>query len=175
MSGDGQLENEPSVPAELRRKSLRRFRLSAWNAYSLIGTTIMSALLLAFVIHDFSTSAKISRAGRELASYGLLASTADVRTGGLHSATVFYSFTYNGSLYRGQALLPRSYLDKVLRCEKTGDFPVLFLPRDPSVNHPYDWRDDESPSTLSYIFIVLMVIQWSVLMRSVFRDLRPPL
>jgi hypothetical protein len=174
MTEDGMLQNVNCVPAELQHDLPRRIRLAARGVYYLLGSMAISILMIAFIVVDFSKTAKEVRNGAELARDGIVAYTGDVQAGGMHLATACYSFTWNGTLYRGKARLPSRYLDKIDDYSKSDNFPVLFLPRDPSINHPNDWRDDESYSSafISYVLIVLVVIQWSVLFRAILQELR---
>jgi hypothetical protein len=170
LTDDSKLKNELCVPVELQQKLPRRIRLAESAVYYLalmIGGTAFSFFMLAFIVWDLSMTAKVVRNGREPACDGRLAYTGDVHSGGRNSATVYYSFTYNGRPYRGQAPMPFWYLDKINDYSKAGDFPVLFLPRYPSINHPYDWHDDESHSSvfLAYVFYAIGS-QW----RSCYRE-----
>lgn len=144
-------EDDPSLvdgtmPAELRQRSPWKTRLAAISGY-LVGNMLVSAFFLAAAVTGLSRTAKEVRNGRELARDGRLAYTADVQSGGLHLATVYYSFIYNGTQYRGEAILPQRYLNRINEYSKSGDVPVLFLPADPSISYPDDWRDDESYSS----------------------------
>lgn len=87
---------------------------------------------------------------------------------------MYYSFTYNGSLYNGQSALPDRLLHKISDYRKAGNFPVLFLARDPFINHPHDWHDDEwfSFDFLSYMLIAIVIVQWFVLGKSILQDMR---
>jgi hypothetical protein len=90
----------------------------------------------------------------------------------MRSATVFYSFIYDGRSYSGKALLPHEYLGKVLNYSKSGGFPVLFLPRDPSINHPSDWAGNGPFPFIGYLIILILIVQWTGLIRLFVRDLR---
>jgi hypothetical protein len=144
MTEDSKLENEICVPAELQQMAPRRIRLAAMGVYYLFGSMMVSTALLAFVIGVSIHDAKLIKNGNVLAHEGHLIYTDDVRAGGGRHATAFYSFTYNGKTYLGSAYLPSEYLSRVEQYSKSGSFPVLFLPNNPAVNHPYDWHDTES-------------------------------
>jgi len=162
------------IPAEVQQELPRKIRLAGRGVYYLLGSVAVSVLILTLAVMVFSKTAKDVRNGRELASGGQLAYTGDVQAGGPHLATVYYSFIYDGTLYRGEALLPQRFLTKIDDYNKSGNFPVLFLPGDPSINHPYDWQDDESYASafLSYVLIAIFILQWSVLGKFILRDLR---
>jgi hypothetical protein len=140
--------------------------------YYLCGSLMVSMLLLAFVMELYIYDAKLMKTTNELVHGAHLIYTDDVRAGGRSQATVYYSFTYNGETYLGSAFLPGEYLSLVERYSKSGSFPVLFLPNNPSVNHPKDWQDTESLPWLGYFFVSLVFVQWCVLLRLVLEDLR---
>ena len=163
---DSSLDQNTSVgPTGLVRPS-RKVRLTA-RGVNLASNALVSIGILSFAISGLFITAKNVRNGKELARNGRLAYTADVQAGGMHLATAYYSFVYDGRVYRGKALLPRRYLDKMTDYNKSADFPVLFLPRDPSINHPQAWQDDEhySSSFLSYVLIAITAGQWFLLYR----------
>lgn len=167
-------ESSLIIPADLQQSLPRSTRLASGGAFYVVGGFIVSAFILTFVVLMLSHTAKQVKNGRELASRGRVAYTGDVRAGGVHLTTAYYSFIYEGQSYRGEALLPIRYLGKVLDDRKSGDFPVVFLPNDPSINHPYDWGNDESYSFafVAYVGIVIFVIEWIVLGRLIIQDLR---
>jgi hypothetical protein len=171
MTDDSRMQNGVSAPDESRQESPRKARRTAGVIYSLLGNTIISALILTFAVMVFTKNAKDVRVGKELARDGHLAYTADVQSGGMHLATVYYSFINNGITYRGEAMLPHRFLNKINDYSKAGSFPVLFLPRDPSINHPYDWHDDQkySAAFISYLMIAIVIVQWTMLIRFILR------
>lgn len=134
MIDDCPSENDGHVPSELQQKLPRKIRLAGRGIYYFVGSAAVSLLLCAFVVVSLSMTAKKMRNGKELARDGRLAYTGNVRAGGMHSATVHYSFTYNGNLYYGKSALPKRYLSRISDYSRSSDFPVLFLPRDPSIN-----------------------------------------
>jgi hypothetical protein len=160
------------MPVDLQQKTPRRFRLSAMGVYYLLGSLMVSIALLTFVIGFSIHDAKLIKNGKELEHEGRLIYTDDVKAGGGRQATVFYSFTYQGETYRSSAYLPKAYLSLVERYSKSGSFPVIFLPNNPSVNHPNDWHDTESLPWLKHLFVFLVFVQWCILFRLVIQDLR---
>lgn len=169
-SNDSRTYNEISLPKELQQPVPRKIRLAAMGVYYLVGNVVLSVLFSALAIAILSDTVSVVRKGKELARNGILAYTGDVQPRG--RATVEYSFTYNGNVYRGEALLPDRYSNKIEGYRKSGNFPVLFLPLDPSINHPSDWHDDESYSSpiISYILIAVVVCSWSYLGMFILRD-----
>lgn len=174
MIDSGQRENENVVPAELLQAPPRKLRLAGRGIYYLVGSMLVSMAIIGFAVVGFSVTERNVKHGIELARDGRLAYTADVKAGGMHLSTVYYGFVYDRRTYRGEALLPRRYLNTISDYNKSGDFPVLFLPRNPSINHPYAWRDDESHAFafLAYVLVAIVVVQWFMLGRFILRDLK---
>jgi hypothetical protein len=160
------------VPVELQQNTPRKIRLAARGLYYLIGSTLVSIVLLACAVGLSIHDAKLVKRGNELTRDGHLTYTNDVQIGGPRQATVYYSFTYNGENYHGDAFLPKERVAQVEQYCKSGSFPILFLPNDPSVNHPYDWHDTQSVPLLKLFFALLVIVQWSVLFRFILQDLR---
>jgi hypothetical protein len=167
-----QLENETCVPAELQQKLPRRIRLAAAGILYLVTNVLVSTAIVTFIILAGSLTPKDIKDRNDLQREGSVTFTNDVRIGGKGSATVFYTFTYNGKSYSGKAYLPREYSKKVLSYSKAGNFPVTFLPGDPTINHPYDWRGVGSFPSFLYLLILLIIVQWSALIRFLLPDLR---
>lgn len=174
MIDSRQPENENVVPAELLQASPRKVRLAGKGIYYLVGSVLVSTAMIGFALVGLSITKTNVKNGIELAREGRLAYTGDVKAGGMHLSTVYYGFVYDGRAYRGEALLPRRYLNTISDYNKSGDFPVLFLPRNPSINHPYMWRDDESHgfAFLSYVLAAIVIVQWSMLGRFILTDLK---
>ena len=172
MSDETLIPMDKCVPAELQQERPRRFRLAAKGVYYLLGSLVVSTAALAVVIALSIHDAKMIKKGNELAHEGQLVYTDDVRAGGGRNATVYYSFNYNGERYRGSAFLPKEHLSQVEQYSKSGSFPVLFLPSNPSVNHPSDWHDTETLPWMKYLFVLIVIFQWSYLVRFILRDLR---
>lgn len=172
MTDDDSTLIDRVIPAELQQRLPRKTRVAARGIYYLVGSFVISIFLLAFAAMALRKTARDVRNGRELARDGLLAYTGDVQSGGMHLATVYYTFNFDGRLYRGEAALPPKYLNKINDYSRSRNFAVLFLPRDPSINHPYDWQDDESYSfsLIAYVLIAIAMIQWAVLGKFILRD-----
>jgi hypothetical protein len=170
----GKSKSNLPIPTELQQDAPRNIRLSAAGIYLFLANMLISAFMLAIAVGAFSMTTQNIAKGKLLARDGQVAYTGDVQSAGMHLATVHYSFNYNGQAYRGEALLPKRYLSKINDYSKAGNFRVLFLPRDPSINHPYDWQDDESYSFpfISYVFVALLILQWSGLIRYTLPDFR---
>jgi len=172
LTDDNKAEDRINVPVALQQELPRKVRLGSRGIYYLCVNLIFAAFLVTFVVMDVISAEKIKRTYQELTRDGLIVSTADVRAVGPHSATVDYTFMYDGNQYQGEAFLPHRYLDKVPGYSKSGGFRVKFLPRDPSINHPNDWRDDESYSILSYIFTAIVAAQVAIFVGMMSRDWR---
>jgi hypothetical protein len=159
LSDEDMISIDQCIPDELQQKMPRKFRLSADGMYYLYGSLLVSIVFLTFVIGVGINDARLISKGNRLAHEGQLIYTDDVQAGG---ATVYYSFTYNGETYHSEAFLPKKYLSLVERYSKSGSFPVLFLPNNPSINHPYDWHDTVSLLWLRLFVFFCVVFLWSV-------------
>lgn len=164
---DSNLDQDSTVVAAGLVRPCTKARLTA-RGVNLASNALVSIGILSIAIVGLFHTAKNVRNGKELARNGRLAYTADVQAGGRHLATAYYSFVYDGRVYRGETLLPGRYLDKITDYNKSADFPVLFLPQDPSINHPQAWHDDEhySSAFLSYVLIAITAGQWFLLYRN---------
>jgi hypothetical protein len=171
VSNSNQPENDICVPEELQQELPRKICLAQRGIYYLVGSTVVSIAIAAFIITGSSSTPKEIKDRYDLQHHGSVTYTNDVRVGGMRSATVFYTFSYDGNIYNGRAFLPHEYLDKVLNYSQVGHFPVLFLPENPLVNHPYDWMGGSFPFFL-YLFGLIIVAQWAVLIRLILQDLR---
>jgi hypothetical protein len=160
------------IPAELNQELPRKTRLTPMGIYSLVGSGTVSAAIVALVVAFGSFTPKEIKDRHDLEREGRVTYTDDVQVGGMRSATVFYSFAYDGQSYSGKAFLPHEYLERVLNYSKSGSFPVVFLPRDPSINHPNDWKGNGSFPFVGYLLILILIIQWTGLTRLFLRDLR---
>jgi len=136
------------------------------NIYLIAINTLLSGVFVTMILVGGSLTPKEIEAGKELKREGVLTYTNDVQVGGIRSATVFYTFIYDGKSYSGKALLPREYKERVPNYSKTGKFPVRFLPRDPSINHP-DWT--EPFPFLACFLIPVVLVQWVGMAKAIFR------
>lgn len=171
MNDEPLVEKSFCIPRELQQDVPRKVRLSGKGTYYLVGSGIVSMAIAAFILVVGSLTPNEIRNRNALERGGEVTYTNDVRVGGMRSATVFYSFSYAGRTYDGEAFLPHEYLDSILSYSKHGGFPVLFLPTNPSINHPYGWSSGSFPYFL-YIFVAIIVVQWAVLLNYLVRDLR---
>lgn len=174
IDDDSQLKDEVSVPAELQQTLPRRIRLAVRgrSIYYFVGSIVVSIAIATLAMIAGSLTPKEIRERNALRREGNVTHTNDVRVGGMRSATVFYTFTYNGQSYSGNAFLPHEYLEKVENYSKTGKFPVLFLPRNPSINHPNDWTGSGSVPLILYLLLIIIIFQWIFLSRFILHDLR---
>jgi hypothetical protein len=175
MTEDNSSPTDYTIPPALQQRLPRKTRTAADTAFYLVGPTLISALILTFAVMVLLRTAKQVSVGKELATDGIVAYTGDVQSGGKGLATVYYSFTFNGNTYRGEALLPHRYLNRINDYSKSGNFPVLFLPGDPSINHPRDWHDDESYSSafIAYLLIAILIVFWFAIGRFILESIHP--
>jgi hypothetical protein len=82
------------------------------------------------LVRDKDLSQALQRDGRET-----IATVTQVLSG--HTTRVYYTFGIGGgSTFRGKAKIPEGLY---WHSGNGGRLPVLFLPRDPSINHPIGW------------------------------------
>ncbi len=174
IDDDSQLKDGVCIPAELQQTLPSRTRLAARGRliYSLVGGIIVSIALATLAMIVGSLTPGEIKERNALRREGSVTYTNDVRVGGMRSATVFYTFTYKGQSYSGNAFLPHEYSEKVENYSKAGRFPVLFLPRNPSINHPYDWTGSGSVPLIFYILLITIIFQWIFLARFILYYLR---
>jgi hypothetical protein len=172
--GNDRLINNMSIPAELRLGPPRsiRFTLTGRAIYYLLGSVIVSAAIGALLMIAGSLTPRELIQRAELKREGKVVYAKDVHVGGMRSATVFYTFTYNGVSYTGESFLPHEYLEKVLTYSRVGGFPLMVLQSNPTISHPSDWSGSGSIPTIVYIFVLILAFQWAVLARSIHYDAR---
>lgn len=167
-TGEDLRSDRTCVPEELQRRVPRKVCVTTRGLYYIIGTIIVSGFFLAFVIVGSIIDARLVARNKQLASQGHLAYTTDLWGDGRF---VSYAFNCNGQTYYGHAHVPEERRAQVARDQKSGSFPVLYLPGDPSINYPVGWKADTSPF-LKCFFSLLVIVQWSILVRFGLRDLR---
>jgi hypothetical protein len=156
--------------AELDQRLPRKVRLAAMGVYYLLGSTIVSAAILALLICGISLDIRNAKRSAILAREGQLTYANKVWTIGNYDATVRYTFRFDGNAYEGEAEVPREYRNKVKKYCVTGNLPILFLAADPSVNHPSEWRDTFSVRFLEIGMTFILLIQWSALGKFIYRE-----
>jgi len=161
MPYESPLENENGVPDDSPQPLRRLMRFAARNGYLLVGNILVSSALVTAIIFVGAFTPKDIKDRNDLRREGRVTYTNDVHVGGRRDATVFYTFTYDQKSYSGKAFLPSEYLDKVRNYSKSGDFPVQFLPMDPSINHPNDWIGNGPTAILLPILVAILAIQLS--------------
>ena len=167
MPDHSELEN---FPAEHQQNPRRWSRFVARNGYLFVGNILVSTAIVAAIILVGALTPKEIEDRKALQREGSVTYTNNVQIGGRRDATVFYTFTFNGRSYSGKAFLPHEYSEKVQNYSKDGNFPVLFIPENPSINHPYDWSGNGPIPILFYILIIILIVQWSSLVRFVLRN-----
>jgi hypothetical protein len=168
MRQDSEVDNEVCIPPELRQELPRKIRPAA----VLVICVAILALISTCILTAFVLVARNARNDSQLAREGRLAHTNDVRVGGRDDTKVFYTFINNGQSYDGEAFIPRNDLEKVANYSKVGNFPILFLPSNPSISHPYDWRESRLPLLVLLLPIAVIIYVFHVWVRFLLRDFR---
>jgi len=169
---DGDRALAAACPAELKQRLPRKVRLAAMGAYYLLGSSLVSAAILALLFYDVSLDVRNADNSAILARQGQSTNADKAWTIGNYDATVRYTFWFDGKAYEGEAGVPRGYRNKVRKYCKTGNLPILFLAADPSVNHPSEWRDTFSVHFLEIGMMLILLIQWSALGKFIRREWR---
>ena len=165
MSDNSKFENETYIP-EGSQPSFLRFVVR--NKYLFVCNSLVSIAIAAMIISIGALMPREIKDRNDLKREGRVTYTNDVQVGGRRDATVFYTFTYDGKTYSSKAFIPIEYADKVLNYSKSGGFPILFLPRNPSINHPKDWTGNGPAPIHLYILVIILIVQWSRLAMYVF-------
>jgi hypothetical protein len=172
MVDNDSLKSSVEIPVELQQTLPRRVRPAGWVIFYFAFNMLLSAGLVTIVVLVGSLTPKEIRESNDLQRDGRLAYANNVRVTGMRSSTVSYTFTYNGKSYSGKAFLPSQSEKSVEKYAKTGNLPILFLPTNPLINHPFDWKGSGPFPFFGYIFGVLIVVQWIVFIRFILSDLR---
>jgi len=148
---------ESSFRGEIAQRMPRRVSITLRGALLIF---LVLSILIAFVgltVYLYLHNAREIRDGDDLARRGRTTYAYDVRVGGLRGWRVTYRIRYNGSEFSGRAPIPKSKENEMFSYS-TSPFPVLFLPDNPSVNHPKDWKEPDSHPWLVYGFLLLIPI-----------------
>lgn len=129
-----------TIPSELMGLRPRRVRLSG---NCLLQVTIATTLLVLGVAGavwigvDAVRQTQHKAALRQGGSEGVALITSRGREGRSATVTVRYDFNVNGEIFTGKADVP-DQLNSSLQA--SGSLPILYLPADPTVNHPAAWE-----------------------------------
>jgi hypothetical protein len=118
----------------------------------------VSAISIAFVVLTaflYLRNAREIRDGDDLVRLGQMTYAYDLQVGGLRGWSVSYKLRYNGKEYSGRAPIPKSNENEMFGYT-TAPFPVLYLPENPSVNHPKNWKEPDSHPWHVYGFFLVI-------------------
>lgn len=146
-----QSSEAPAIPSALMGQVPRRTRLSG---NSLLPITIITVLLVAGVATGLVTGNRAVQQAQHRTALRAAGSNAigniDELTSGRHEYhVVWYSFVAgDGAIHKGQASVP----DNLWSSLKLADpLPVLYLPGDPTVNHPAGWEWSAHQASGSFV------------------------
>lgn len=99
----------------------------------------------------------ISRRAREIAALTSQGNAANaqikrVSTSGSLEPRISYTFTVNGTVYSGEARVPKSLVPAMSRA---ASLPIRYLPANPALNHPAGW---EQPPHSDFALLMAPVI-----------------
>jgi hypothetical protein len=160
MTDDDLRSVEFHAPAELQQQLPRKISLTSRGIFIILATAIFSTALLAFAGAGFIHFAHEGKNAADLQRDGRLINADEARheisRGGY---IVYYTFTYNGEVYKGEAGVPDSISKGILaKIQESGTLPILYLPESPSINHPADWHESGSLPWFLYILVLLAIL-----------------
>jgi hypothetical protein len=133
------------IPSELTGARPRRTAVSKEDIPASIIAWILIALALAASIWAWNHTAKILHSRAALRVDGRL--TYGVVTE-IYKSTASYGFSVDDRSFTGDALIPRSNRRTFDRYDR---IPILYLPSDPSINHPAAWEDSTGSAYTAFI------------------------
>ncbi len=125
------------------------------GAFLILAVSAISIAFVALAAYLYLRNSREIRDGDDLARRGQVTYAYDVRVGGLRAWSVSYKIRYNGTEFSGRAPIPKGNENEMFSYA-TSPFPVLFLPDNPSVNHPKNWSEPDSHPWHVYGFFFLI-------------------
>jgi hypothetical protein len=149
----------PSPQSRLHRETAqhisRGVSFTLKGVFLVLAVAVISIAFVWLVVDLYVHNAREIQHGNDLSRRGQMTYASDVRVGGISGWSVSYTFLYDGKTYHGRAHIPKSYQKQMLNFGNS-PFPIVFLPDDPSVNHPKDWN--ELGSHPWYVYGILLAI-----------------
>jgi len=88
---------------------------------------------------------------------------------GRGSTAVYYTFRLSGTVHQGHAYFPQ---DRYLNIRVGEEMPILFLPSDPSINHPISWEWWSWWDLVPQLFLLFFSCVGAVPAGALYRDRR---
>ncbi len=151
---------------ELRQSLPRKISLTSRGAFSISATLAVSVALISLAIGGFIYDAHQRKNASDLAREGALTNADGTSySTSSHGVYINYTFTCNGESYRGEAKIPEERLAAIqATIQKSGTLSIRYLPDDPSVSHPADWRESGTRPWFLFVPILLafvLLIAWT--------------
>jgi hypothetical protein len=162
----GSVSAEPTTTfAELARPVPRNVRMTGtgWaNVVHLIVIFGCAAALLVYVsnsaLHVYTTKNALRTDARET----MARITREWTSGKRSTPHIGYAFEVDGATYLGEAVVPYSIWDTLERADSVN---IRYSPADPRINYPADWEDSVERTLSPLIFVVMLSIVGSFLVR----------
>jgi hypothetical protein len=158
MNDDFSQSTDFQVADELQQQLPRKLSLTPRGVVMMLVILVASIGLLALGASLYIHETHEKRNGAILAREGSLINSDEARISlGRRSVCVHYTFSVTGETYYGEECLPESQSEGVeTKIRESGTLPILYLPGNPSINHPADWQ--ESGSLAGFLFFLLVVV-----------------
>jgi hypothetical protein len=129
-----------AIPRELTSPVPRKLRLSGKGSQTAFRATLMFAIAFALTLWYSFDAVQQMRHRAVLRQDGSTTTGEITRLwssgrGAYHK--VSYTFTVNGSLFTGEAQVPKDFWDGL---QGAGSLPVRYVPTNPVINHPNSWE-----------------------------------
>ena len=163
MADDNLRLIEFHAQVELQQQLPRKIRLTTRGLLTILASLVFSLALIALALSGFFFNAKQKKNGDELVTAGRVISADDAYIVESRASHVHYTFSYNGQEYRGEATVPEELSDSVRNSIlTTHTLPILYVPTDPSINHPQGWRETEAPPWFLLFLVGTVLVLWLV-------------
>jgi hypothetical protein len=140
MDSEASSSGTSTIPSELRGQLPRRTRLSGNSSLRVLVASVFLALGTAGAIWGGKDSLQQAQDKTAIRLGGVNTDASITKLGSEGNSstiTARYSFTVNGENFTGHAVVPESLYSGLLT---SASLPILYLPSNPSVNHPAAWE-----------------------------------
>jgi hypothetical protein len=156
---DNTSKSTSDILVELQQQLPRRVSLTSRGTFMILAVTAISLILVALAIAGFTYDFHQRRNTAVLASDGRVINTDETQFSVLRVLYINYEFTYNGNVYHGKAAVPKNISKSIMnKAHESGTLPILYLPSDPSINHPADWSESGPRPWYLLVFLLLAVV-----------------
>jgi hypothetical protein len=163
LTDDNLRSIEFHAQVELQQQLPRKIRFTTRGLLTILANLVFSIALVALAVSGFFFNAKQSKNGEELVAAGRVISADDAYIVESRAFHVHYTFTYDGEKYRGESTIPEELSESVRKSVlTTHTLPILYVPSDPSINHPQGWRETEAPPWFLLFLVGTVLVLWLV-------------